>query len=279
MWVGSDSRAEARVVFIHIFSGIQRQELIKYCCCLLTSVAALSTDNGQLRTETFAYLSAAGKESPGPLLTPVRLHTQVSSESRPPSHWSTHRPAPPKGRGPAVRVTAAMNPRGRAVAGGAYEAPRCAWCTCASLIDRMRHWSIVGSVGQLHGPGRQRSHASAGQPVRPEGEDQLGPTTSHLGPCRRRTFRRTRRTNQMCSTNSLRLRRRHHRLPPPLASMRTCASRDQQVRACVCREKEGGMGSGRAGQTDSDARRTRTRLKFRVSAGNIGRTLPQSRLN
>jgi hypothetical protein len=79
--------------------------------------------------------------------------------------------------------------------------------------DRMRHWSIVGSVGPLHGPGRQRSHASAGQPGRPEAEDQLGPTTSHLGPYCRRTFRRTRRTNQMCSTNSLRLRRRHHRLP------------------------------------------------------------------
>ena len=75
------------------------------------------------------------------------------------------------------------------------------------------NWSIVGSVGPLYGPGRQRSHASAGQPGRPEGEDQLGPTPSHhLGPCRRRTFRRT---NQMCSTNSLRLRlrRRHHRLP------------------------------------------------------------------
>jgi hypothetical protein len=81
------------------------------------------------------------------------------------------------------------------------------------VIDRMRHWSIVGSVGPLHGPGRQRSHASAGQPGRTEDEDQLGPTTSHLGPCCRRTFRRTRRTNQMCSTNSLRLRRRHHRLP------------------------------------------------------------------
>ena len=47
-------------VFIQIFTGIQRQELIKYRCCLLTSVAALSTDNGQLRTETFASLSAAG---------------------------------------------------------------------------------------------------------------------------------------------------------------------------------------------------------------------------
>jgi hypothetical protein len=84
-----------------------------------------------------------------------------------------------------------------------------------TLIDRMRQWSIVGSVWPLHGPGRQRSHASAGQPGRTEGEDQLGPTTSHLGPCRRRTFRRTLRTNQMCSTNSLRLpsRRRHHRLP------------------------------------------------------------------
>jgi hypothetical protein len=79
------------------------------------------------------------------------------------------------------------------------------------VIDRMRQGSIVGSVGPLHGPGRQRSHASAGQPDRPQGEDQLGQTTSHLGPCRRRTFRRTRWTNQMCSTNSLR--RRHHRLP------------------------------------------------------------------
>ena len=81
------------------------------------------------------------------------------------------------------------------------------------VIDRMRQGSIVGSVGPLHGPGRQRSHASAGQPGRPEDEDQLGPTTSHLGACCRRTFQRTRLTNQMCSTNSLRLRRRHHRLP------------------------------------------------------------------
>ncbi len=83
----------------------------------------------------------------------------------------------------------------------------------SQMIDRMRHWSIVGSVGPLRGPGRQRPHASAGQPGSTEGEDQLEPTTSHLGPCRRRTFRRTRRTNQMCSTSSLRLRRRHHRLP------------------------------------------------------------------
>ncbi len=83
----------------------------------------------------------------------------------------------------------------------------------ALLIDRMRHWSIFGSVGPLHGPGRQRSHASAGQPDSPEGEDQLGPTTSDLGPYRRRTFRRTLRTNQMRSTNSLHLRRRYHRLP------------------------------------------------------------------
>jgi hypothetical protein len=51
------------------------------------------------------------RQTPGPLLTPVRLHTQVSSESSPPGHWSTHRPAPPKGRSLAVRVTAAMNPR------------------------------------------------------------------------------------------------------------------------------------------------------------------------
>ncbi len=70
------------------------------------------------------------------------------------------------------------------------------------LIDHMRQGSIVGSVG-------------AGQPDRPDsrGRGPALPTTSHLGPCSRRTFRRTRRTNQMCSTNSLHLRRRHHRLP------------------------------------------------------------------
>ncbi len=79
-----------------------------------------------------------------------------------------------------------------------------------SVIDRMRQGSIVGSVWPLHGPGRQRSQASAGQPGRTEDEDQLGPTTSHLGPCCRRTFRRR---NQMCSTSSPRLRRRHHQLP------------------------------------------------------------------
>jgi hypothetical protein len=80
------------------------------------------------------------------------------------------------------------------------------------VIDHMRQGSIVRSVGPLRGPGRQRSHASAGQPDRPEGEDQLGPTTNHLGPCRRRTFQRTWRTNQKGSTSSLRRRRRHHRL-------------------------------------------------------------------
>ena len=32
----------------------------------------------------------------------------------------------------------------------------------------MRQGSIFGSVGPLHGPGRQRSHAIAGQPDRPE---------------------------------------------------------------------------------------------------------------
>ncbi len=78
------------------------------------------------------------------------------------------------------------------------------------VIGHMQQGSIVGSVGPLHGPGRQRSHESAGQPDRPEGGDQLRPTTSHLGPCCRKTFLRT---NEMCSTNSLRLRRRHHRLP------------------------------------------------------------------
>ena len=43
-----------------------------------------------------------------------------------------------------------------------------------TLIDHMRQGSIVGSAWPLHGPGRQRSHASAGQPDRPEDEDQLG---------------------------------------------------------------------------------------------------------
>jgi hypothetical protein len=47
----------------------------------------------------------------------------------------------------------------------------------AIVIDHIRRGDIVGSVGPLHGPGRQRSHASAGQPGRTEGEDQLGPTT------------------------------------------------------------------------------------------------------
>jgi hypothetical protein len=69
------------------------------------------------------------------------------------------------------------------------------------VIDHMRQGSIVWSVRPLRGPGRQRSHASAGQADRPEGEDQLGQTTSQLGPCCRRMFQRTRRTNQMCSTN------------------------------------------------------------------------------
>ena len=40
---------------------------------------------------------------------------------------------------------------------------------CRRRLNRMRQWSIVGSVGWLHGPGRQRSHASVGQPGRPAG--------------------------------------------------------------------------------------------------------------
>ncbi len=53
-----------------------------------------------------------------------------------------------------------------------------------NLIERMRRGSIVGSVGPLHGPGPglQRAHASAGQQDSPEGEDQLGPTTSRAVP-------------------------------------------------------------------------------------------------
>ncbi len=100
------------------------------------------------------------------------------------------------------------------------------------VIDRMLQWSIVGSVGPLHGQGRQRSHASAGQPDRPEGEDQLGQTTSHLGPCCRRMFQRTRRTNQMCSTNSLLLWRRHHRLQ----GIHRRRHRDSDRRAATLRE-------------------------------------------
>jgi hypothetical protein len=49
------------------------------------------------------------------------------------------------------------------------------------LIDHTRQGSIVGSVVSLHGPDRQRSHASAGQPDRPEGEDQLGRQRVILG--------------------------------------------------------------------------------------------------
>ena len=62
------------------------------------------------------------------------------------------------------------------------------------------------SVALLHGPGRQPSHASAGQPERREGEDQLAaPTRSHLAPCRRRRTALLAR----CAFR----RRHHHRLP------------------------------------------------------------------
>ncbi len=91
---------------------------------------------------------------------------------------------------------------------------RCPDYPARRVIDRMRHWSIVGSVGPLHGPSRRWSHAKvwASLAVPRVRTSLFGPTTSHLGQCCRSTFRRTRRTNQMCSTNSLRLRRRHHRL-------------------------------------------------------------------
>jgi hypothetical protein len=137
----------------------------------------------------FAWLSAVG--SPGPLLTPVRLHTRVSSESRPPCNWSTHRPAPPKDRGPAVRVTAAMNPGSR-------------WCR---LRRRSKFVSTSGSSagssgmpsggtaqdGSLSaqaGPrprdGPAGPHASAGHRCRPG--PWSGPTDPTVLPCRIRSI-------------------------------------------------------------------------------------------
>jgi hypothetical protein len=47
------------------------------------------------------------------------------------------------------------------------------------VIDSMRQGSIVGSVWPLHGPGRQRPQASAGQPDRPE--TSLGRQRAILG--------------------------------------------------------------------------------------------------
>ncbi len=126
----------------------------------------------------------------------------------------------PRGLWTAVATTTSKPPSSRDVSvgagGGSADPSRTSTEGAApttqpgGIINSMRQGSIIGSVGPLHGPGRQRSHASAGKPDRPEGEDQLWQTTSHLGPCCRRTFRRT---NQMCSPYSLRHRRRHHRLP------------------------------------------------------------------
>ena len=63
--------------------------------------------------------------------------------------------------------------------------------------------SRLASVAPLHGPGRQPSHASAGQPDRREGEDQLAPR-SHLAPCGRRR-------SALLARCGFR-RRQHHRL-------------------------------------------------------------------
>jgi hypothetical protein len=54
-------------------------------------------------------------------------------------------------------------------------------------VDSSRSRTCLRCREPAHGSGLQRSHASAGQPDRPEGEDQLGPTTSQLGQRRRRT--------------------------------------------------------------------------------------------
>jgi hypothetical protein len=63
--------------------GFKQQELIKYHCCLLKSVAALSTDNGQLRTER-SHTSAEGNSFP--CLKPNFHYFGISRENVRKSH-------------------------------------------------------------------------------------------------------------------------------------------------------------------------------------------------
>jgi hypothetical protein len=92
--------------------------------------------------------------------------------------WRRNRPEPlPRGLCMAVATTTSRPPLSRDVSdsagGGSADPARTSTEGAAPItppggvIDHMRQGSIVGSVGPLHGPGRQRSHASAGQSDRP----------------------------------------------------------------------------------------------------------------
>ena len=80
------------------------------------------------------------------------------------------------------------------------------------IPDGGKHSQFHRNYNQSGRAGNGRTQVRASRAV-PRARTSLGRQQSHRCPCRRRTFRRTRRTNQMCSTNSLRLQRRHHRLP------------------------------------------------------------------
>jgi hypothetical protein len=94
--------------------------------------------------------------------------------------WRRNRPEPLPRLSMAVATTTSRPPSSRDVSVGAREGSADPARTSTEgaapttppdgVIDRMRQGSIVGSVRPLHGPGRQRSRASAGQQDRPEGE-------------------------------------------------------------------------------------------------------------
>jgi hypothetical protein len=131
------------------------------------------------------------------MLTPVRLHTQVKSESRPPSHWSTHRPAPPKGRGPAVRVTAAMNPGSR-------------WCRLRRRSDfKFSRAHLVRPPGhaRFSGSTAQDDSLSAQAGPRP----RYGPAGPHLRATIAGPARRAARLIRLCSNCRIRSIRRTRR--------------------------------------------------------------------
>jgi hypothetical protein len=108
------------------------------------------------------------------------------------SWWHNQQEPLPRGLWTAVATTTSRPPSSRDVsvgAGGGSADPARTTTEGAApttppggVIDLMRQGSIVSSVGPLRGQGRQRSHASSGQPDRTEAEDHLGPTTSHVGP-------------------------------------------------------------------------------------------------
>jgi hypothetical protein len=95
--------------------------------------------------------------------------------------WRRNQPElVPRGLRTAVATTTSRPPSSRTEVSAPEGARQIQQGPQPKELPRLRHWSIVGSVGPLHGPGLQRSHASAGQPGRIEGEDQLGPTASHI---------------------------------------------------------------------------------------------------